>query len=286
MKPPPFDYVRPTTVREAVDLLSSTEREVKVLAGGQSLMPVLNMRMAHPEVLLDISRLPELSTIEYDDGALRVGAAVTQSRVATDPAVRAGWPVLAAAIENIGHPQLRNRGTVCGSLAHNDSAAELPAVAVLLDARLSVTNSTGTRTLSASDFFLGTFTTALEPEDLLLGVEFPRPLGRGWSFHEFAQRRGDFASAGVGVVMSRDGDRVADVAVVLFGVGGSPVRPTEAENDLRGGELTAGNAAAVATTAAAAIEPGDDIHATGVFRREIVAELLRIALLEAWERAA
>lgn len=153
MKPGPFDYAAPTSLREALRLLSDTERDVKVLAGGQSLIPMLNMRLARPELVVDITRVAELGRMSVDaDGALHIGAAVRQAAAAADPAVRGGWPLLAAAIEQIGHPQIRNRGTVCGSLVHHDPAAELPAVAVALDARFTVTGPGRSRTVPAGDF--------------------------------------------------------------------------------------------------------------------------------------
>jgi CO/xanthine dehydrogenase FAD-binding subunit len=286
VKPPPVDYVRPSSVRETVDLLATSEREMKVLAGGQSLMPVLNMRMAHPEVLVDISRIEELLDIQVEAGALRIGAAVTQSNVAADPRVREHWPMLAAAIELIGHPQLRNRGTLCGSLAHNDPAAELPAVAVLLEAGMTLVNREGARTVAAADFFHGTFTTSLEDGDLLVHAEFPRPpAGSGWAFREFAQRRGDFASAGVGVLLTRHDDAIGEVRVVLFGVSSTPVRAKGAEAAVRGHRVTASTARRAAVTAAAEMDPIDDIHASAEFRRELVVELVTDALQEAWERA-
>ncbi|MQY28706.1 FAD binding domain-containing protein [Nocardia aurantia] len=288
MKPPPFDYVVPRSVADAVGLLSASDREVKILAGGQSLIPVLNMRMAYPEVLVDICRLPELRTIETTaTGAVRIAAAVTQAEAAADERIRAGWPLLAAAIGHIGHPQIRNRGTVCGSLAHADSAAELPCAAVILDAILHVTGPDGDRRIPAAEFFLGTFATVLEPGELLVAVEFPAlPTGTGWSFDEFAHRRGDFATVAVGATLRRDGDAVAGLRLVACGVGGTPVRATHTEAALTGRipgpELSEVIAAAVRQD----LRPPADVHATAEFRLELAAHLIGRAVTAAWERAA
>lgn len=199
MKPAPFTYAGARSVEHALELLGGSQ-DARVLAGGQSLLPLLNLRLAAPELLIDIGRIPELQTIAVGDGGLTIGAGVIQADAAADQRVQGGWPMLTAAIGHIGHPQIRNRGTVCGSLAHNDPLAELPAVAVALDATLIVRSAAGERNVPAADMFLGPFMTALEPDDLLVAVRFPPPSGTGgWSFREFATRDGDFATAGVAV---------------------------------------------------------------------------------------
>lgn len=285
MKPGPFDYAAPTSLRETLRLLSDTERDVKVLAGGQSLIPMLNMRLARPELVVDITRVTELGRMTVDaDGALHIGAAVRQAAVAADPAVRRGWPLLAAAIEHIGHPQIRNRGTVCGSLVHHDPAAELPAVAVALDARFTVTGPGGTRTVPAEDFFLGTFAVDVEPDELLTEVVFPAPTaGTGWSFLELVQRRGDFAGVGVAVLVRRSEERVGKVGIVFCGVGNTPVRAPEAEQALVGRPFDSAAVEAAVLTLRGTVDPPGDVHASAQWRREGAEVLLRRALNRAWE---
>ncbi len=288
MKPGPFDYFAPTTLTEALRLLSDPERDSKVLAGGQSLIPMLTMRLARPELLVDITRIAELNRLDVDtDGALHIGAAVRQSAVAADPAVRAGWPLLAAAIEQIGHPQIRNRGTVCGSLVHHDPAAELPAAALALDARFTVARTDGRRSVEAGDFFLGTFATAVEPEEIVTETVIPPlPAGTGWAFLELAQRRGDFAAAGLAVLLRAEGAAVGSARIVYCGVGSTPVRVPEAEHALIGQEFGDTAVADAARAVGSVLDPPGDVHAGGRWRREAAEVLLGRALTEAWERTA
>lgn len=288
MKPPPFDYVRATQLAEAVELLGHSQREVKVLAGGQSLLPVLNMRMAHPEVLVDVSGITDAGELRVDsDGRLHIPLTARQSAVAADPRVREGWPLLAAAIAHIGHPQIRNSGTVCGSLAHADSAAELPAVMVALNATLRTASLTGGRDIPAADFMLGTFTTVLEPEELLQEVVIdPLPAETRWGFEEFAPRRGDFATVGVALTTCRNGSRTTGTRVVLFGLEGAPTQAVTVGSQLDDAELDAAAIEAAASHAADGVEPFDDIHASGAFRVELAARLTRSALESALEVTA
>ncbi|MEV5887201.1 FAD binding domain-containing protein [Streptomyces sp. NPDC052020] len=288
MKPGPFDYIAPTTLPEALRLLSDPERDSKVLAGGQSLIPMLNMRLARPELLVDITRVAELNRLGVDtDGAVHIGAAVRQSAVAADPAVRAGWPLLAAAVEQIGHPQIRNRGTVCGSLVHHDPAAELPAAALALDARFTVARMDGWRSVEAGDFFLSTFATAVEPEEIVTETVIPPlPAGTGWAFRELAQRRGDFAAAGLAVLLRADGAAVDSARIVYCGVGSTPVRVPEAEQALLGQEFGDAAMADAARAASAVLDPPGDLHASAQWRREAAEVLLVRTLTEAWERTA
>ncbi|MET9903085.1 xanthine dehydrogenase family protein subunit M [Streptomyces sp. NPDC006446] len=288
MKPSSFDYTAPSTVGEAVALLADEEREAKVVAGGQSLIPMLNMRLARPELLVDITRIPELGRLHVDAaGNLRIGAAVPQGRAAADSAVREGWPLLAAAIEHIGHPQIRNRGTVCGSLAHHDPAAELPTAALALDARFVITGPRGTRTVTAEDFFVATFSTAVEADELLTEVVFPPlPAHHGWAFGELTRRHGDFATVGVAVVLERSsGEGTVRAARVVFsGVAAVPVRLAAAEDALVGSEADEQALAAAAGAALSRLTPSDDVHATAEYRREGAAHLLVRACTTAWER--
>ncbi|WP_116200305.1 FAD binding domain-containing protein [Amycolatopsis circi] len=286
MKPSPFDYAAPATVAEAVALLADGDREAKVLAGGQSLVPMLSMRLARPEVLVDITRIAALARCAVGgEGELRIGAAVRQSAVAANPAVRRGWPLLAAAIDRIGHPQIRHRGTVCGSLAHHDPAAELPAAALALDARFVLAGPAGTRTVPAAEFFVATFQTALADDELLTEVVFPaQPPERGWAFEELARRHGDFATVGVCVLLDRSAGSVAGARVVFCGAGPVPVRLPPAEAALTGTALDADVLAAAARAVHSQLEPAGDVHASAEYRREAAAHLLTRAATTAWER--
>ncbi|MFD6279145.1 FAD binding domain-containing protein [Streptomyces sp. NPDC060209] len=288
MKPTPFDYAAPRTVAEAIALLADPARDAKVVAGGQSLIPMLNMRLARPELLVDITRIPELTHLTVDaSGALHIGAAVRQAHAAADPAVRHGWPLLAAAIKHIGHPQIRSRGTVCGSLAHHDPAAELPTAARALDARFVIAGPHGSRTVPAEDFFVATFSTAVGQDELLSEVVVPPPPARrGWAFEELTRRHGDFASVGVAVLLERDPGTgtVRTARVVFSGAGPVPVRLPAAEDALVGTLVGEEPLAAARRAALAGLAPSDDIHASAAHRRETAAHLLVHACTTAWER--
>ncbi|MGI9616959.1 MAG: FAD binding domain-containing protein [Acidimicrobiales bacterium] len=286
MKPAPFDYVAARSVDHAVELLGS-DADAKIIAGGQSLLPVLNMRLAAPILVVDIGRVDELATIRIDDeGSLVVGAAITQTDALADRSVADGWPMLHTAITNIGHPQIRNRGTVCGSFAHADPAAELPAVALALDASFLVRSASGERTIPAGDMFVGPFMTALEPEDLLVAAAFPmKAADTGWAFREFATRPGDFATVGVAVRLTTSDGVAADPRVAVFGVGGAATRLPTVEQALVG---TANPAidADVGTALNGAIDPVDDVHASADTRLELTRRLLIDAVAEAWRRCS
>ncbi|MEB8340463.1 FAD binding domain-containing protein [Streptomyces endophyticus] len=294
MKPTPFDYSAPRSVPEALALLADEDREPKVVAGGQSLIPMLSMRLARPGLLVDITRIPGLGELSVDaSGALRVGAAVRQSAAAADPRLRDGWPLLAAAIGHIGHPQIRARGTVCGSLVHHDPAAELPTAAVALDARFVIAGPAGERTVGAEEFFVATFQTAVEPDELLTEVVFPAR-GGGWAFEELTRRHGDFATVGVAVLLERSGDEgsgdegsgdtVRTARVVFCGVGPTPVRLPAVEAALTGTDAGPAARDAAREAALAHLAPSDDVHATAAYRREAAAHLLARACTTAWER--
>lgn len=286
MKPPPFDYVAPASATEAVALLADDSREARILAGGQSLIPVLSMRLARPDVLVDICRIPDLAHFEIDlSGDLVIGAAVTQAAVETDVRVRRGWPLLAAALGRVAHPQVRNRGTVCGSLAHHDPAAELPAVAVALGARMSVTGPSGEREIPATEFFTGTFQTALRPDELLAAVRFPAAPGPAWGFEELTRRHADFAIVGVAVQMRRRDGVVERSRIVGFGLGGAPVRLRDAERAIAGHTPNDAVAAAVAAAATTDLDPPADAHGDARFRRDATRALLVRAVLTAWRRS-
>ena len=263
MKPAPFKYHRPASIDEALRLLSEHGDEAKILAGGQSLVPLMNFRLVRPLHVIDINRLPDLAHVIHASGELRFGALARWTQVQFSPAVVAGWPLLAQAIKRVGHPQIRNRGTLCGSAAHADPAAELPSVLVALQATLVMVSSRGQRTLPAADFFQGIFTTALRPDELLAEIVVPEAgAGQPIGFAEFARRSGDFALAGA----VRAGGRL-----VAFGAGDRPV--VLPSPDLDGGDRL--------LEAVSALEISDDIHGGAPWRREIVLEMARRAWNEA-----
>lgn len=284
MKPPPFDYVAAGTIDQAVDLLNG-EADARVIAGGQSLMPLLNLRMAAPELIVDIGRIDALHSITVADDGLTIGAAVTQASAAEDPRIIENWPVLAEAIGLIGHPQIRNRGTVCGSLAHNDPLAELPAVALALDAVLTVIGPSGERRVAAAELFSGPFMTTLDAGELVTAASFARLTeGTGWSIREFATRTGDFATAGV-VTMLRIADNIVrDARVVLFGLGSHAHRSAVLEAALAGATTPTLSDETLAAFDES-IDPTDDAHASAAARRELAADLVTTSIAEAWERA-
>lgn len=284
MKPPRFDYHDPKTVAEAIALLSEHGEDAKLLAGGQSLIPVLNMRLARPQVLIDLNRVEGLAYIREEDGLLKIGAMTRHAEVERSPLVAARQPLLAEAMRHVGHVQIRNRGTIGGSLAHADPAAELPAVMVALEASLVATGPEGQRTIPAEEFFLMYFTTALQPDEILTEIQVPvLPPRSGIAFEELARRHGDFALAGVAclVTLAEDG-AIADCRLGLTGVGMTPVRAREAEALLTGHQPAAGRFREVAEAVQALIMPDDDIHGSGEYRRQIAGVLAVRAL----ERAA
>ena len=288
MKPPAFDYAAPKTVDEAVALLTSHEGDAKILAGGQSLMPLLNMRLARPGLLVDIARVDGLDTIREVDGSLMIGAMTRQRAVEHSELVRSRFPLLHTAILNIAHPQNRNQGTVGGSLAHADPAAELPAIALVLDAEFRAVGPAGERRIKAADFFVTYLTTALEPTEVLTEVRFPAlPPRSGWSFIELARRHGDFALTGVVARLATDGaGRCSTAQIVLFGVANTPIRAHTAEQLLIGETCGVPLFERAGQLASQAIEePLSDVHASADYRRDLARVLTRRALTEAASRA-
>lgn len=285
MKPAPFIYHAPTQLDELLALLSDGEGETRVIAGGQSLVPMMNFRLSTPEVLVDLRRVEALQGLRrLPDGALVVGAGVTQAQLLRDSAVAADFPLLAAGIGHIGHPQIRSRGTICGSIAHHDPTAELPAIALALDARMTIRSAQGSREMPAADFFVSYYETALEPGEMLAEVTFPAPPPRaGWSFRELARRRGDFALVGAVALVERG----AAARLVLFGVGDTARRIEPVERLLDGAQtLDAELLAQVPALVAEAIDPLGDVHASADYRRELAGELAVAVITEASERAA
>jgi carbon-monoxide dehydrogenase medium subunit len=286
VKPAPFDYRRADTAEQAVSLLAEYGTDAKVLAGGQSLIPLLKLRLARPRVLIDLNPVRALSYVREADGGVAFGA---MARLASldSPEVRATCPILGAAAAQIAHAAIRHRGTVCGSLAHADPAAELPVLAVVLDAELRVLGRHGVRSEAAGEFFLAPFTTRVQPSELLVEARFPALApGTGWSFQEFSRRPGDFALAAAAAVVTLTAERtIATARIALGGVADRAVRDGEAERSLRGkapGSAAFRDAARMAT---ASLDPPADVHGSSAYRRQLAAVLVERALAEACDKA-
>jgi carbon-monoxide dehydrogenase medium subunit len=285
VKPAPFEYVVPRTLDEAVDALRAGGSDAKVLAGGQSLIPLLNFRLARPTLLVDLNRVAELTYVAERHGGDAIGAMTRQASIERDFALARRQPLLSEAIGWVGHAAIRSRGTIGGSLAHADPAAELPAVAVCLGAQLTVVGPRGRRMVAAEDFFLGSQSTALESDEILTEAWLPPLLpNTGQAWLEFARRHGDFALAGVAVSVSVEQSAVVAARIVLTGVGGSPVRAREAETLLLGGTI-AERARPAADEARSVIDPESDIHASKEYRAHLAGALTEQAIKLAYDRA-
>lgn len=289
MKPAPFAYADPDSLEEALEVLEHHGDDAKVIAGGQTLGPLLNMRLVTPAVLLDLNRIGELAYLRRDDGgALAVGALTRQSALEDDAALAAQQPLVAGAIPFVAHRAIRNRGTVGGSLAHADPAAEWGGLITALEAQLVIRRAgQAPRTIAAADFFHGVLTTALEPDELLVEIRIPPwPEDAGWSFRELARRHGDFALAGAAVRLRVDAQgRCAGARVAIIGVGDGPVRTPEAEALLDGQAAVQETFRAAAECASKEVQPQTDVHASAAFRRHLTRVLVEDALTEAAGRA-
>ncbi|MGW4527409.1 FAD binding domain-containing protein [Amycolatopsis sp. NPDC004378] len=288
MKAAPFAYVRPSSLQDAIAELASTGGGGKVIAGGQSLVPVLAMRLARPETLVDITSVPELDHVGVTGGHLEIGATVRQRRIERDP-VSAAVPLLGMALPWVGHRELRSRGTVCGSLAHADPAAELPAVACCLNAELTVTGPGGARRVPAREFFSGAMTTALGADDILTAVRFPvAAAGEGFGFAEIARRHGDFALAGV---VARVRVRGAEIEAELTGFGVSDRPVTRSVSDelaaalSESGDVSRALAEPLIAVAEELVDTEGDAHASRDYRRRLFRTLAGRELGKAYERA-
>jgi len=285
VKPPPFEYSAPTSVSDAVALLvEHAEEEPRVLAGGQSLVPLMNFRLAQPGFLVDLRRVQGLDTLRLEGDALVVGAMVRQATAERSPDVALAAPLLAEALGHVAHPPVRHSGTVVGSIAHADPAAELPTVALALDAEMTAVGPRGERRIPAADFFEGPFTTALEPDEILTEVRFP-PFPGGQAFVEFARTHGNFAVVGVAALVAVADGRIARAAVAASGVGPTPVRLTAAERALVGAAPGAEAVAAAVEAAMPDVTPSGDVHASAETRRDIARVCLRTGIERALARA-
>ena len=279
MKPPPFDYVRAGSVEETVAVLAKHGEDAKVIAGGQSLMPMLAFRVAAPKLVVDIGAVNALRGVSIDSSGVLLGALTRWCDIERHPSLRKAHPLLVEAVGHVAHYQIRNRGTVGGSLAHADPAAEFPGICVACDATIEVVGIKGRRLVEAAQFFVGSLTTTLSHDELIVSVRFPPwKLERRWAFEEFARRRGDFALAGVALFYDLSQSRAVDPRIAAIGVGSTPVRLTEAERVLAGRVVDSSVSEQVVAAATAAIAPADDIHAPGEYRRALLGVLLERAL--------
>ena len=287
MKPAPFEYDDPRTVDEALDLLAEHGEECKVIAGGQSLVPLMNFRLARPRRLIDLNRIDSLAHITRSPGRLVIGAMTRHADVERSPVVAEAWPLLSEAIVWVGHPQIRNRGTIGGSAAHADPAAELPAVFAAMEATFQVRSKYGARSVRWDDFFRSEFTTSIIPEELLVGVEVPEQDPQaGTAFVEFARRHGDFALGGAAVVLKLDRFGVCErAAIALVAAGPKPVRATAAEAQLVGNKIDAEAIQAAAGRAVEGLHPTADVHGSTEYRVKLLRVMVQRGLTAAAERA-
>jgi aerobic carbon-monoxide dehydrogenase medium subunit len=286
MKPARFKYIAATSLQQALSLKAEHGDEAKFLAGGQSLIPTMNFRLARPAILIDINEIEGLAGIRSSGAATRVGPVTRYRALQRDTAFARLFPLIAEALPHIAHPQIRNRGTIGGNLSHADPASELPAIAVALGARFRVQAAKQQRWIHASDFFVGALTTALQSDEMLVEIELPAPKPRtGSCFMEIARRRGDFAIAGVAVMITLgEGDACASVRMTFCGVGETPVDASSAADVLVGHRLTEAAITDVAKSVQAMIDPGGSVHATADYQRHIAGVLTERALQTAHQR--
>ena len=282
MKLPPFDYACPTTLPEAIELLASND-DAKAIAGGQSLVPMLAFRLAQPSLLVDLRKLADLRGIRISDAGVTLGAMVRWRDIEDDERLETAHPLLKAAIAHVAHYQIRNRGTVGGSIAHADPAAEMPGIAMTCDAEIAVVGKSGARVIQAADFFQGALTTALTTDEIIVEIRLPAwPAGRRWGFQEFARRRGDFAMAAAAVFYDQDErGKARNAHVGVIGVGDRPLRLTAVEDVLNGQSIDEATIAKADAATSAAVDPQDDIHASAAYRRSLVGTMVERALKSA-----
>jgi CO/xanthine dehydrogenase FAD-binding subunit len=282
MKLPPFDYACPTTLPEAVQLLASND-DAKAIAGGQSLVPMLAFRLSQPTLLVDLRKLADLRGIRISDAGVTLGAMVRWRDIEDDERLETAHPLLKAAIAHVAHYQIRNRGTVGGSIAHADPAAEMPGIAVTCDAEIGVVGKSGARAIRAADFFQGALTTALATDEIIVEIRLPAwPAGRRWGFQEFARRRGDFAMAAAAVFYDHDArGKARNAHVGVIGVGDRPMRLTAVEDVLNGQTIDEATIEKADAATSAAVDPQDDIHASAAYRRALVGTMVERALRSA-----
>jgi carbon-monoxide dehydrogenase medium subunit len=286
MKPPPFDYVVAESVEAAVAALARAQGDAKVIAGGQSLVPMLNFRLLKPSILVDINRIPDLAYIKEHDDALVIGALTRHHQVETSPLIAKHFPMVAEAMRHVAHLAIRNRGTIGGSLSHADPAAELPMLALLLDGELHIVSSTDRRTVAVREFLRGALTVDLADDELLTEIRLPKlPPATGWGFAEVARRGGDFALAAVAATLTVTDDTISEARIAMVGIGETAQRASAAEALMRGRTLEPALLDAVTEAVRASVEPNTDLHASSDYRRHLVGVLARRTLTAAWQRA-
>jgi carbon-monoxide dehydrogenase medium subunit len=286
MKLPPLEYACPTSLSEAVKLLASRNGDARAIAGGQSLMPMLAFRVVAPALLVDLRKLTELKEIKIAADGVRLGAMVRWRDIEDDARLAAAHPLLKAAVEHVAHYQIRNRGTVGGSIAHADPAAEMPGICVTCDAEIAATGSNGARTIRADDFFVGALTTSLEPDEIITEIKLPAwPAQRRWGFREFARRRGDFAMAAAALFFDQDaGGKATNAHVGIIGLGDRPRRLPDVEAAINGKAVDEALMEKAAEVTSASVEAQADIHASAEYRRSLAGTMVERALRDAAQR--
>ena len=275
MKPARFEYVAPTTLDAAVKALAAANGDGKVFAGGQSLLPLLNFRMARPAVLVDLNGIKELSFIELRGDRVAIGALTRHREIEHSPLIASKLPVMSAAMRHVAHLAIRNRGTIGGSLSHADPAAELPMMAMFYGASLTVQGPAGRRTIAAKDFFVDALTTCLEPEDIVVEIEFPIPQHDGWAFEEVARRFGDFALASIAVSIRRGQSGIEDARVAVMGVADTPLRLEDVEQQLCEIEVDGRTPDRFSEWVMSSVTPNSDLHASAEYRTHLLGELAK-----------
>jgi aerobic carbon-monoxide dehydrogenase medium subunit len=284
MKPAPFEYVAPRTIAAACSLLAEAGGGAAVLAGGQTLIPLLNLRMSQPFIIVDINKIADLKGVNRVDGGIRIGPMTRQCEVLTDETLARDLPVLVQAMSHVGHHQTRNRGTIGGSISLGEPAAEMPATAVALGASIEVRSIRGTRTVLADQFYIGPYLTVLEPDELVTGLTYPDwPRGHITIFREVAQRPGDFALVGLVGALVIDGGKITRAGLAWFGMGPTPIKASAAERMLRGRTIAEIDCHAVAERAISDTAPFDDHHASAEYRRTVGKRIFARTLCEALE---
>ena len=275
MKARAFSYARPSTVMEALEAFASCGEDASYIAGGQSLVPALALRLQAPRSLIDIAHIAALRGVALQGDRLRIGALTRHCEVLTDPLIARHAPLFRAAAPHVAHPAIRNKGTIGGSVALADPASEFPAMTLAMDAELEIANHDGTRRVPADDFFIDLFQTAIEPGELLVAIHVPviRP-GHRWAFHEFARRRGDYALVGCGILAEFSGDRIERIRIAFFSVGNTPLRARQAEQSLIGKRLDAAAVAAAQTVVGDDLDPPEDEHVPPAMKRHLARILL------------
>jgi carbon-monoxide dehydrogenase medium subunit len=279
MKLPPFEYACPTSVSEAVALLASHEGEAKPLAGGQSLVPMMAFRVAAPSLVVDLRKLTELRHIKISDDGVTLGAMVRWRDILEDARLKTAQPLLVAAVEHVAHYQIRNRGTVGGSIAHADPAAEMPGIVLTCDAKIAVEGKSGARVIDAADFFEGPLMTVLKPDEIITEIRLPPwPAKRRFGFQEFARRKGDFALAAAALFYDGEGGKARNAHVGALGVGDTPLRLPAVEQVINGSAIDEATITKAEAAASASVDPNDDIHASGAYRKALIGVMVERAL--------